>query len=296
MMKKGVALLITVMFVIVISAVIGMNLGSINKATKMVYSERNLYENSLIVEDVMKLLQGSATLKEIASSKDIEGLAIFLQNFQTIPVEQSGVKVVVHLSSARGKLSLRSLDKTTLPYLYRYFNDRSVSSEFVDMLLDCSGGVRGDGVYKTTIFENNPHLFRNYLASNEHLKKIQKFYAREMGDDNIEAINFANLFYVADERNVTIDLNYATAEVWEVVAGVDETQAKELGMHQSFYEKIDDLPVDDLAKARIKKFRTSFFEPFLNVKVDIIRDNSNAHLFFEYDILHERGYHFVYKI
>ena len=294
--RKAIALLITVMFVIVISVVIGMSLRNVNQATQMVYGERELYENTLIVEDILHLLQNSSELKDIALKKDATALYIFLQNTQMLPFEHEGLRVVVHASSARSKLSLNSLTKTTYPYLYRFFSRHEVANGYVDMLLDCTQGIRKDGVYKSAIFERDKYLFRNYLASKRHLEKIEKLYKKEFADESAWKVNVADVVYLGEENNVTIDLNYATAEVWEIIAGVDPQEAHMLTQHTQLYEKMEDVPLGTMEKKRLKKFRTSFFEPFLNIKIDIIRNDKVARISFEYDIAKARGYNFVYEL
>ena len=294
--KKGIALLITVMFVIVISVVIGLNLSSVNAATKMVQQERELYENTIIVEDVLALLQRSVELQRIAKEKDKEGLYFFLQTARIVPLESEGFKVLLHIKSARDRLSLADFRGKNEIYLYQFYGNYGVQNSFVDMLLDSSGGIKADEIYRSRIFEQHRSLFRDYLASQRHIEKIEQFYMNETGDNSIEQVDTVALLQTGEHNASRVDLNYATPEVWEMVAAVSADEARELARHEQIFATLEELPLGDEQKNRIKKFHTSFFEPYLNIKIDIIRENSIAHISFEYDIAQAKGYNFVYEL
>jgi len=225
-LRKGIALLITVMFVIVITATIGYILKQVNESQKEVVDERYIYESALYVEDILNILKTSPLLSEITGENGAQNLFLFLSENGLLSYEYGDAKVVIHIGSARTKFNLHNLNSTNEPYLRQYFSYHGVRDEYVDMLQDCIGGIREDQIYKSRIFEEERELFRDYLASKRHLEKINTFYKNEYADNALEALDTQELFSFNKDENSSIDLNYATPQTWELLTGVDQEQAK----------------------------------------------------------------------
>jgi len=109
-------------------------------------------------------------------------------------------------------------------------------------------------------------------------------------------MNFENLFYFTKDRNVKTDINYATKEVWQMMLGCDEIRAEQLSDDGGFYTKIDDLLLTPDEKIALNLFNISYFEPFLDVRVEIIKGENNAKIRFEYDMKKKKGSNFIYEI
>lgn len=301
--RSAVALLITAMFVILISIAIGYSLKQINEASKYVEHENNMYQNFIFVEDVLNILKNSKELQELANNEAPEELYTFLTTSGFLTFEHSGVRLVLHISSARDKFDINTMSQEQEAYLYEYLSAYNVRGEFVDILKDASSGIKEDNYYNTVLFDKDPDLFRDYIASSKHLEKLIGFYENIYKEESIEDANLSNLFYFgannqnsSADQNISIDLNYATAQVWQLMLGVDQDTAQTLGSGENFYTSIDAMTLSEEQKKRLEKFNTSFFEPFLNIKIDIIKDNLISHVSFEYDIKNKKGYNFVYEI
>ena len=76
----------------------------------------------------------------------------------------------------------------------------------------------------------------------------------------------------------------------------DSNRAEMLSLDESILENIEDLQLSDEEKINIAKFQTSFFEPYLNVKIEIKQNNHSSHIIFEYNIESKKGSHFVFEV
>ncbi|MDQ7066928.1 MAG: hypothetical protein Q9M40_02380 [Sulfurimonas sp.] len=54
--KHAIALLITVMFIIVITVAIGVGLKQVNSASFQMKNEKFMYQSRLLIEDILKIL------------------------------------------------------------------------------------------------------------------------------------------------------------------------------------------------------------------------------------------------
>lgn len=299
--KSGIALLITAMFVIVITVAIGFTLKQINDSAKYVEKEKGIYQNFLFAEDVLNILNNSKELQEVVKNDDPVDLFTFLQTSGFITFEYSGVRLIVNIESARKNYSINELSKDQEPYFYEYLSRYNVRGEYIDLIKDSISGIKEDGYYRTQLFDNQPNLFRDYIASMKHLKKINRYYTKEYRDDALESIRFDKLFaFASDDQNRSIDLNYVSAEAFELITGVMPQKAEVLASSDMVYSSMDEFyqaaALTEQQKARLQKFHPSVFEPYLYVKMDIIKDNFISHMSFEYDIKKKRGYNFVYEI
>jgi hypothetical protein len=104
------------------------------------------------------------------------------------------------------------------------------------------------------------------------------------------------LFYYSSESNISIDLNYATPVVWELLLGTTKERAEFLSDGMGSYTKLSDLNLDDDEKENLAKFRTSYFEPLIFVEIEIMQETMQSKISFEYDIKKKEGYNFAYEI
>jgi hypothetical protein len=294
--KSGIALLITVMFVIVITVAIGYGLSQVNSVTKIAKDEKFMYQTSIIIEDVLNILKTSPDVARVVDSNESDDLFNLLSQASFIPFESSGLEIVLKLSSARAKFNPNTLDTKTTEIFREYANNKMINSQYVDILLDNMRGVKVDNSYNSAIFDENPYLFRDYIASAKHLQKINDFYAQEFNDNSLKNIELDKLFYFSSDKNTSIDLNYATAEVWEMMLATTKERAEFLAQNAGAYTDEASLNLNDDELEKMKKFKTSYFEPIILVQIEIKKGESISNISFEYDIKKKRGSHFVYEI
>jgi hypothetical protein len=242
------------------------------------------------------ILQESKELKKIGSSNSSDDLYNFLSQVSIIPFDTDKMQVLIKIDSARGRFNPSSLDENNSIVLQRYLSQYGVNSQYFEILADNFGGIKEDNSYNSRIFERYPSLFREYIASLKHLKIINDFYKQEYRDNSLSRVDFKNLFYFGKERGSFIDLNYATAEVWEMMLGSTKERAKELRLGGGTYSNKEDIGLKDSELQSLALFQTDCFEPILLVDIEIYEEKNYAHISFEYDIRTQRGSNFVYEI
>ena len=306
MQKKGIALLITLLFVIAITLSIGIGLKQVKSASIQVQNESFMLQTSMILDDVLRLLQTSKELDGISGDSKVEILNVFLSQSSFIPLEASDIKISLEIFSARGKLNINALvDSNTtnttattqrLDSLKDYLSNYNINSEYSNILLDLMGGIKEDMSYNSDIFNEKPYLFRDYVSSDAHLDEVKDFYMKTYHDNSLKNVNFKNLFYFNKDKTTKIDLNYATPEVWELILGVDKPRAEDLSSGGGAYATLEDIELSDDEKYMLSRFEVSYFEPHLDINIEIIQNSNMAKIHFEYDITQKKGSNFSYEI
>jgi hypothetical protein len=301
--KKGIALLITLLFIISITFAIGLGLKYINQASSATKKESFMIQTSLIVNDVLKLLKGIKEIDLIIKEKSPDMLSMFLAQSAFIPFESSGIKMIIELNSARAKFNPNTLvDKNGTingdieEALKIYLSEKSINESYTDMLIDMMSKVKQDMSYNTDIFNTKPYLFRDYIVSHKHLLEINQFYLQTFRENSINLIDFEKIFYFSPDRDYRIDLNYLTPEMWHFLLGSEKVRAEQLSSGSGSYTKLKDLDLDDGEKQQLAKFKTSYFQPIIDVRVEIMQNDMDAKIYFEYDMQTKKGSNFYYEI
>ena len=301
--RSAIALMITVFFMMAISVVLAISLKHLNEATYEIKNENFTLQSSVILDDVLNILKASADLDAIVKDNSKESLLIFLSQASFIPLEMHGVNIVIELSSARSKLNINSLvDANSTMNLDRakaleqYLSYYDVRGDYIDILLDNMSKVKEDMSYNSAIFNENSQLFRDYISSKEHFEAINDFYTKSYNVNSLSKIDFKKLFYFSNNRAYAIDVNYATAEVWRLLTACDEQKAEELSLSGGSYANLEDLGLSEEESLSLGAFNVSYYEPILDVSVDISKGSSNAKIRFEYDMSTKKGSNFVYDI
>lgn len=295
-MKRGrsaIALLITLMFVIVITVAIGYGLGQVNAAAKVLKEDKFLYQSNLIVEDVLTILGSSQLIQDAAKTR--KSFFQFMSEATFIPFEYEGMKVLLEIKSARSKFNPAMLDEHSGKLLRQYLNKYNINAQYVDILEDNIRGTEDNNSYNSTIFDENPSLFRDYIASAKHLEIINDYYAKEFNDNSLKNVNFDELFYYSSkETNSSIDLNYATSAVWEFMLGCSKERADELNAGGGSYADINSVNLTEDEKVRVEKFEHNYFSPIIAIELEISINKEHSKVSFEYDIKKKEGSNFAY--
>jgi len=302
-MKKGIALLITLIFVMLITVSVGIGLTQIENTSKSIQKQNFLFQTVMILNDVENILKNSKELDLIIKDNSAESLNMFLSTASFIPFESSGIKVLIELSSARAKFNPNMLqdNNSTLMQLKtdrlkRFFEQKNINMEYTDILLDNMSKIKEDMSYNSDIFNSNPDLFRDYIVSFEHLDKINEFYSQKYHEDISKKIDFKKLFYFTKADNYKIDLNYISADIWQLLTGCDDLKSQTLAQNAGAYTKVDELGLSGEEIESLNLFNYSFFEPIIYVNLEIIKDNLDAKISFEYNLKTKKGTNFIYEL
>ena len=303
MKRSAIALMITIFFVMAISLTLGIALKQVKDARTDIQKQDFLLQTNVILEDVMNILKNSEELSEVAKADSSDALYIMLAQASFIPFEHSGIAITLELKSARSMVNVNTIvDESGKPQedrinsLINYFKFYQVSGEYTNILLDNISKNKVDEYYNSGIFDENPYLFRDYIISLKHIEDINAYYMSYYNENSVSKVDFEKLFYFSKDIQTKVDLNYATAETWRLLTGCDELKAEQLNLAGGFYTQVSDLNLSTEEKISLEYFRTSYYEPLLDIRVEVKEGALSAKIRFEYDIKTKKGSNFVYEI
>ncbi|MCW8838393.1 MAG: hypothetical protein OQK11_06805 [Thiovulaceae bacterium] len=296
--KNGIALLITLFFIMAITISIGIGFKYVNEAKSSIKDENFLLQTNIIIDDVLILLKDSKELQLIKDDTTGEIFDIFLAQSEFIPFEVSDIKVAISIKSARRKINLKNLldlnttgqnnvEDPLIQQFKSFLTSYNVNLSYFDMLKDA---VSKNNDYPITDFiDAKPDIFREYISSYGHLNEINEHYKNTYYENSLVKIDFKDLFYVGRENNTSnsycIDSYYITntAKVMLEGVNVDEAENFVVDTNKSAFDYLYCSVNDD------KRY-------VIDVELEIIQGQKTANISFEYDIKQTKGYNFSYEI
>ena len=301
-MRKGIALLLTLFFMMLIAVAVGMGLQTVNDSRKEIEKEQFMLQSSMFVQDVLSLLRNSPEIKAVLDDNTSTSLYALVTESSTIPLQSGEYQVLVSLKSARDRFNINELVDKKGKVNEKRFNalrdlliGYGLQEELGWMFVDTLRGNR-EGEYFTDIFYTETELFREYMASWYHLETVLLYYKKKYHENVFAVLDFESLFCFERDRHAKIDLNYATPLTWQLLLGCTIERAMQLVQNEGTYESMEDLQLDEEEKRRLKNFRTSFFEPIVAVQMQIRKEDQSAIIAFEYDLKTQRAKNFVYEL
>ena len=292
--KPAIALLLTLVFIMLITVSIGVSLKYMKQSTQTLNDENFMFQVTTVIDDFVNILKTSSELNQVTDS---DALALFLAESSLLPFESQDMRVMIEMKSARAKLNPNVFNTSQkINLLQNFLVSKMINPEYANMLSDSINGIKEDNVYNSDIFVEHPYLFRDYIASDKQLQKLNKIYRIKYHEESLSNIDLSELFYTSNDKNSTIDLNYATPLVWELMLGCDEERAVRLNAGAGTYRSIEDLSLDDKEIVKLSYFSTKYFSPILDVSVSLHKNGERAFVRFEYNILTKKGSNFVFKV
>jgi len=295
-MRRGVALLITIFFIIAITAAVGVSLMNLRKSGDELHQARFLLQTGAVLEDVLAMMKEADKLGAVT---DAETLNLFLLTAGFIPLELKGVLVKIEMSSAMGRININALkssqpfQQALMEYMVRFNVQDAVYMN--DLLLDCMSGPKD--VYKTNIFDEIPELYRDRIVSKKHFDQIVDFYTRERHDNAVIKLPWERLIRFDDDNATAIDANYITPALWQLlIPGLNEEHAMELASGEVIYNTLQDIDLQEEERAHLSTFNPSFYQPVVHMEIEILENNSSANVAFDYDLTAKKGKHFEFGI
>ena len=284
----------TLVFVMLITVSLGVGLKYVKNSTQTLNDENFMFQVTTVIDDFLNILKTSAKLNEVTDS---DALALFLAESSLLPFESQDVKVMIEMKSASAKINPNILNTPQkINLLQNFLVSKMINPEYANMLSDSINGIKEDNVYNSDIFVEHPYLFRDYIASEAQLEKLNDIYKTRYHEESLKNIDFSELFYTSKDKNSTIDLNYATPLAWELMIGCDEDRANTLNAGSGTYQSLVDLSLSDKEKVALLHFNTTYFSPILDISIRINQNNESAFVRFEYNIVTKKGSNFVLKI
>jgi len=298
-MRSAIALMITLFFVMALSVSIGLGLKYVKEGAKSVNEEQFLIQTRSFLADFLTMLRKAP---QVANINSADTLSLFLSEASLIPLSSGDTNVIIEIGSARDKISPEIFNtKAKRTAFLSFLSRKGVNIEYLNILDDIMGGIKVDGSYKSDIFTNRPTLFRNYIASKQQLEEADAFYTETFHEQNLKNIRPTELFYTSAESNATnykMDLNYVKPIVWELLLGCDKQRAEDLSANAGDYANIKDLGLNRDEKLALLRFHQniSYYQPFISVKITIIKDDAKAVITFEYNLESKKGSNFVMEV
>lgn len=294
--RRGVALLITLFFIIAMTAAVGVSLMNLRKSGEELHQARFLLQSGAVVDDVLSLM-GEAD--KLGAVTDAESLNLFLLTAGFIPLELKELLVKIEITSAMGHININAL-KASKPFqdaLIAYMNRFNVQDPvFMSaLLIDCMGGYKD--IYNTGIFDEMPELYRERIVSERHFDKIVDFYIRERHDNAVTKLPWKDLIRFDDANTTILDANYITPALWQMlIPGLEEERAVEISSGGGAYSSLEDIDLSPERKENLAAFDLSFYEPTVHMDIEIVENNNSAKVAFDYDLTAKKGKHFEFGI
>ncbi len=294
--RPGVALLITLFFLISVTAAVGVSIMQLRLSAKQVREGKCLIQSSMILDDLLKLLKTSPLLNRV---EDAESMRYFLQNTSIIPLAHENLNVRINIRSSMGRFNINALSfsKPFQEALSGYMLQYAVSDVqyFQDLLLDAMSGQQPE--YRTDIFEMRPWLYREKIVSMRHLQQIIDYYVLTRHDNNIREIPWKQLIRFGSHSDSKIDVNYITPQLWKLLLpDLAEDTVADLSSGTVVYTKSGDLVLSEEDIRRLESFNISYYLPRTHIEVDVKRNDQNVHVAFEYDLKLKKGGSFDYGL
>ena len=232
MMKRGIALLITVSMIAVITAIVLTTVNLLNSSLDQAKTLKELTQNQLVLKSLTKSLQ-TLSLK-IESPEALEMLFIPFSGLS----DDSGTFVLdFAVQPLQGKININALiekDGKTISeaykeILYDIFNAYHIQSpdQLINLIADTidenteERSVQSEQILLKSDFSNG------ILTDISQLKELGEIYAQQLKDPEVAKIVWEDLFYVEAPEFNSIDCNYLSEELAFYFGFTDDPYEKE---------------------------------------------------------------------
>ena len=300
--RSAIALMITLFFIMALSVTIGLGLKYVKEGAQSVNDEDFMMQTRSVLDDFLTMLKKTPQISTINSA---DTLSLFLSEASLIPLHNEDIDVVIKISSARDRLSPEILNtQVKRDAFLAFLSAQGVNTEYMNILDDLMGGIKEDGAYNTDIFNEHPYLFRDYIASVPHLNAAEEFYKQTYHENSLKNIQPQELFYTGSaglDTNTTkykMDLNRIKPMVWEVLLGCDKERGETLSANAGFYANTNDLGLSEDENLSLARFHQniSYYEPYIAIKITIMKKSNKAVISFEYNLESKKGSNFDLEV
>ncbi len=294
--RPGIALLITLFFVISVTAAVGVSIIQLRQSAQQVREGKCLIQSAMVLDDLLRLLKNSPVLDGIDNA---EKLRYFLQNTAIIPIALERLNVKINIGSAMGRLNINTLasSKAFQENLTEYMMQYGIgdSEYFKDLLIDAMSGKKSE--YRTDLFDAMPWLYREKIVSMAHFEQLLDYYVLTRHDNTIRNVPWQLLLRFGAYEDNKLDANYVTPQVWRLLLpDIPEEVAADLASGVVLYDRHTDLGLSAEDIERLKVFNLDYFVPRLAIDLDVSRNDQNVQIAFEYDMLNKKGGYFDYGL
>jgi len=207
-MKKGIALLITIGFIVILTALIAYIFTLSNRAFEEVNNVQKRDQGQVLLSDVKKLLDSYTS--EIENDKDFSN---FLSGTPPFYDDKSGLGLEVIIKPLSGKININSIlinkkvDKNIVQFLQNVCETYNIldPSFFISLILDT---VDEDTLEREALSEISLHKIRysnGSIYNKTQFKALEKYYADVVQDKNIFSVPWEQLIYFGSKNSGIVD-------------------------------------------------------------------------------------------
>jgi len=300
--RNAIALLVTISFVTVIVALIGISSGIVNDSFKRVSDKLFLIQGNVLFSDMIGILKEAS-----GDVNDSMGLDLFLSVPLFFENKQNDLSVDISFKSEASTININHLleegntSKKRDPYapiplksVYEAYFDRILTvynlSDKIMLLsmiadtLDTDLDERSTG---SEIALQDPFFTQGHIYSMQHFEQILEAYKKQTLDFYVDSVPWDLLIgFHADQT----DFNHMTPEVLQHLA--PEIDPESLPMFTTdkidIYEDMDGLPFDTETKERLKEMQIVFYNPTVSGIMNIRNGERRMQIAFLYDLSNKK--------
>lgn len=284
MKRSGIALLITLFFIMAITVAVGVSLTQFKEGRTHLDKQRFMVQCSAVLSDVVSLLQTAPMINEVS---DADSLKMLLDSGGLIPLEADGLQLLIRVKSARGTLNINTLaasepfQQALNAYLLRY-NVQDVTY-LNDLLIDSMRGEQPS--YRTELFYEKPWLYREGIADRRHFEQLLDYYVQTRFDESVKKVPWEALVHFGNSNTSGVDANYVSSELWKLMLpDIQDEKAQLLAEGLEVYRELKDLELGDEDIKRLGNYGIEFYKPVLGVELTVVQAEEEAKIIFEYTI------------
>lgn len=275
-MKKGVALLITILMLATISLLLIKNFSiserfieDHNELKLLSMGNRLFLDSKTIVQKTLQDINSTEAYDFLFSTPFVFSQNNFKLTFTFTPIENKININNLLKNNQRQEDFISIIEKILISY------NVLDSSYFIDLILDTLDADATERSYNTEIVLKNRFFTNSEIKSLEHFEAIVDFYAQAKDDKNIYLINWNKFIGFTGS---TVDINFASIELLRLLT---ENPYLDMSFKNKYYETYDELGLDEEKIARLKKLHIEFLTTQFHVKANF--DDLVKSISFEYD-------------
>jgi len=296
--RNAIALLVTISFVTVIMSLIGISSNLVDNSFKRVAAKHALIQNNLLFSDITDIL------KEVSGDiNDSIGLDIFLSIPLFFENRQNSLSVDITFESDASGININNLLKDVntskkkhsdqpIPlnppyeeYFERILTVYNISDKilFLSMIADTLDSDLEERMPGSEIALENPFFRQGHIYNLRHFKKIMSAYKKQTLDFNVDTVPWKELIgFNADN----IDFNQIGPEVLQYLAPeIDpESTPNYTSNKTDLYESLDDIPLEEETKKRLKEMNMQFYSPYVFATMNIKDGDNKEQIVFVYNL------------
>ncbi len=300
--REGVALLITIAFIVAIMAIIGVSLGVVERSHKDVAHKKVLVQSDILLSNMLSILKSASGDINDSTMLDIFLMIPFTFNSSAydtsvdVSFESSATKVNinwlvpdVNQSRVRDRFAPDPLNPYVEEFLDRILTVYNVSDTILllSMIADTIDDDVSERVSGSEIVREKINFSHGKIYNMRHFQQILEIYKMKTLDFSVDKIPWQSLIGFTNGK---IDFNYISPDVLRyILDGLAPESIRLLTTDkESVYIGLNDLPFNVQDKEKLTKMNIVFFDPNLSSKIVVKSSGSALVVSLDYNLSDKR--------